>query len=82
VALLEAGGPEPTGAQYPGSYFTYSKPPKESKINWNFETEPQQNACLGKPRGRCIYPRGMPYIVITVKLSLSGLIRKKRNSDK
>jgi choline dehydrogenase len=58
VALLEAGGPEPTGAQYPGSYFTYSNPPPESKINWNFETEPQQNACLGRPGKRCVWPRG------------------------
>jgi len=81
VALLEAGGPEPTGAQYPGSYFTYSKPPPESTINWNFETEPQQNACLAQPGGRCLYPRGMPYTAITVKLRLSGLIRKARRSD-
>ncbi|GFG36541.1 hypothetical protein Cfor_04789, partial [Coptotermes formosanus] len=48
VALLEAGGPEPTAAQYPGSYFTYSKPPPQSKINWNFQTEPQDNACLAR----------------------------------
>jgi choline dehydrogenase len=58
VALLEAGGPEPTGTQYPGSYFAYSKPPLESPINWNFETEPQENACLGRPGKRCIWPRG------------------------
>ena len=82
VALLEAGGPEPTGAQYPGSYFTYSKPPPESEINWNFKTERQQNACLAQPGGHCVYPRGMPYTVITVKLILSGLIRKKSHSGK
>lgn len=58
VALLEAGGPEPTGTQYPGSYFAYSKPPPQSKINWNFETEPQENACLGRPGKRCMWPRG------------------------
>ncbi|XP_069683578.1 glucose dehydrogenase [FAD, quinone]-like isoform X2 [Periplaneta americana] len=58
VALLEAGGPEPTGTQYPGSYFTYSNPPPESSINWNFVTEPEKNACLGKPDMRCVWPRG------------------------
>ncbi|KAJ9576183.1 hypothetical protein L9F63_006916, partial [Diploptera punctata] len=58
VALFEAGGPEPVGAQYPGSYFTYSHPSPRSKINWNFVTEPQQNACLGKPDRKCVWPRG------------------------
>jgi choline dehydrogenase-like flavoprotein len=62
VALLEAGGPEPIGTQYPGSYFSYSRPPPNSTINWNFETEPQQNACLGRPGGKCLWPRGMPNI--------------------
>ena len=64
VALLEAGGPEPSGAQYPGSYFAYSKPPPESKINWNFKTEPQKNACLAQSEGKCSYPRGTPDTVI------------------
>jgi choline dehydrogenase len=62
VALLEAGGPEPIGTQYPGSYFSYSRPPPNSTINWNFETEPQKNACLGRPGGKCLWPRGMPNI--------------------
>ncbi|PSN37053.1 hypothetical protein C0J52_20886 [Blattella germanica] len=53
VALFEAGGPEPVGTQYPGSYFAYSRPPPESTINWNFVTEPEKNACLGKPERRC-----------------------------
>lgn len=64
VVLLEAGGPEPIGTQYPGSYFSYSRPPPESKINWNFETEPQRSACLGRPEGKCVWPRGMHNIRI------------------
>ncbi|XP_068086553.1 glucose dehydrogenase [FAD, quinone] isoform X2 [Anabrus simplex] len=54
VALFEAGGPEPTGAQFPGGYFSYLR----SSIDWNYELEPQQGACLGATGGRCCWPRG------------------------
>ena len=65
VALLEAGGPEPVGTQYPGSYFAYSRPPPQSDINWNFVTEPERNACLGRPGRRCVWPRGMIILNLT-----------------
>ncbi|PSN35009.1 hypothetical protein C0J52_09837, partial [Blattella germanica] len=59
VALLEAGGPYPTGSMFPGSYSAYAKP--ESPINWNFVIEKQKHACLGYKNGTCLYPRGNPY---------------------
>ncbi|KAK7864806.1 hypothetical protein R5R35_012293 [Gryllus longicercus] len=54
VALLEAGGPEPTGTQIPGTYFSYLK----SDIDWNYPLEPQTNAFLGQPGGLGYWPRG------------------------
>ncbi|XP_046386750.1 glucose dehydrogenase [FAD, quinone]-like [Ischnura elegans] len=54
VLLLEAGGPEPTAAQPPAMYFNYHG----SGIDWDFETEPQEMACLAMPGRRCRWPRG------------------------
>ncbi|XP_063218648.1 glucose dehydrogenase [FAD, quinone]-like [Bacillus rossius redtenbacheri] len=55
VALLEAGGPEPTASQAPSMYFNYQRPHSH---NWDFALEPQGAACLGYPAGRCHWPRG------------------------
>ena len=60
VALLEAGGPHPTASMVPGNYFRYSN--SRSSINWDFELEPDANACLGWENGRCRIPRGQNYI--------------------
>ena len=56
VALLEAGGPYPTGCMFPGSYFNYAKPGNE--FNWDFPLEPQEQACKGQQGGICRWPRG------------------------
>nr|XP_018896597.1 PREDICTED: glucose dehydrogenase [FAD, quinone]-like [Bemisia tabaci] len=55
VALLEAGGPEPLGAQVPSTYHNYEG---HAEIDWNFSMEPQEGACLGWPQGRCHFARG------------------------
>jgi hypothetical protein len=80
VALLEAGGPEPTGAQYPGSYFAYSKPSPESEINWNFQTELQANACLARSGKNCVYPRGMSDTVIKEFYGAEPILRTQQSS--
>ena len=63
VALLEAGGPYPTASMAPGNYFRYSN--SRSNINWNFELEPEVNACQGWENGRCRIPRGEYYTNIS-----------------
>ncbi|XP_063241431.1 glucose dehydrogenase [FAD, quinone]-like [Bacillus rossius redtenbacheri] len=57
VALLEAGGAAPAAAQVPAEYLAYPRP--GSPINWDFPLEPQPHACLGRPGGRCRWPRGL-----------------------
>lgn len=44
VLLLEAGGPETNFSIIPGMYDYLQK----SRMNWNFNTTRQKNACLGK----------------------------------
>ena len=56
VALLEAGGPYPTGTMIPGTYFSYTKP--DVAINWNLPLEPVTTSCLGHKNGQCRIPRG------------------------
>ncbi|GJQ80215.1 hypothetical protein Trydic_g23790 [Trypoxylus dichotomus] len=55
VLVLEAGGDEPPGAQVPSMVINYHGDPH---IDWNFKTEPQENACLGYDEKRCEWPRG------------------------
>nr|CAD7589266.1 unnamed protein product [Timema genevievae] len=55
VALLEAGGPEPTENQVPAMYLNHHGP---SNINWDFKLDPQTSACLGYKGGCCHWPRG------------------------
>ena len=59
VALLEAGGPYPTGVMFPGSYFNYAK--SGNRFNWDFPLEPQEHACKGLKNGICRWPRGERY---------------------
>ncbi|XP_054272001.1 glucose dehydrogenase [FAD, quinone]-like [Macrosteles quadrilineatus] len=54
VTLLEAGGPAPASTQPSGFYFNYQR----SRIDWNYPLERQDRSCLGRPGGRCHYPRG------------------------
>jgi glucose dehydrogenase (acceptor) len=55
VLLIEAGGDEPPGSQVPSMVTNYQGDPH---MDWNYKTEPQNQACLGYPEGRCSWPRG------------------------
>jgi len=51
VLLLEAGGEEPFLLDVPSlKDFAY-----KSRVDWNYETEPLEGVCGGKP---CEWPRG------------------------
>ncbi|KZS07473.1 Glucose dehydrogenase [Daphnia magna] len=54
VLLLEAGGEEPMAADVPGTAAVLQR----SKVDWNFRTEPQSDACLAFRDKRCNWPRG------------------------
>ncbi|XP_071448090.1 glucose dehydrogenase [FAD, quinone] [Hetaerina americana] len=54
VLLLEAGGDEPTATHVPSMFLNWFG----TAIDWNFQTEPQEMACLGNPEQRCGWPRG------------------------
>ncbi|XP_069699187.1 glucose dehydrogenase [FAD, quinone]-like [Periplaneta americana] len=51
VLLLEAGGDEPLEMDVP-SFRDYGY---ESRMDWNYETQPQEDVCGGQP---CTWPRG------------------------
>lgn len=54
VLLIEAGGDEPTGTQVPSMFLNFLG----SSIDWSFNTEPEDMACLSSPERRCNWPRG------------------------
>ncbi|XP_032795330.2 glucose dehydrogenase [FAD, quinone] isoform X1 [Daphnia magna] len=54
VLLLEAGGEDPMAADVPGTAAVLQR----SKVDWNFRTEPQSDACLAFRDKRCNWPRG------------------------
>lgn len=54
VLLIEAGGDEPTGTQVPSMFLNFLG----SSIDWSFNTEPEETACLSSPERRCNWPRG------------------------
>lgn len=54
ILVLEAGGDETPFTLIPGAYLTSLR----SEMNWGYTTEPQVNACLQMPGGRCPLPRG------------------------
>nr|CAD7260507.1 unnamed protein product [Timema shepardi]CAD7574262.1 unnamed protein product [Timema californicum] len=54
VLLIEAGEDEPTGAQVPSMFLNFIG----STIDWAYNTEPEDMACLGQPGRRCYWPRG------------------------
>ncbi|PSN57110.1 hypothetical protein C0J52_01296, partial [Blattella germanica] len=45
VLLLEAGGEEPEVQDIPGFYYFLS----DIRVDWNYRTEPQEDACAGQP---------------------------------
>lgn len=48
------GGDEPLGSQVPSMFFNFIG----SEIDWKYNTEPEQKACLSSPEQRCYWPRG------------------------
>ncbi|XP_049942502.1 glucose dehydrogenase [FAD, quinone]-like [Schistocerca serialis cubense] len=54
VLLLEAGADPPLTADIPPLFHSL----QESEIDWGYETEPQEAACLGMEGRRCYWPRG------------------------
>ncbi|XP_012266950.1 glucose dehydrogenase [FAD, quinone] isoform X2 [Athalia rosae] len=54
VLLLEAGMDEPTGTQIPSFFFNFLG----SDIDWQYTTEPEDEACLNKEGKKCYWPRG------------------------
>ncbi|CAG9770881.1 unnamed protein product [Ceutorhynchus assimilis] len=54
VLLIEAGNDEPTGTQVPSMFLNFIG----SEIDWAFQTEPEQQACLAEKEQRCYWPRG------------------------
>ncbi|XP_025205894.1 glucose dehydrogenase [FAD, quinone] isoform X2 [Melanaphis sacchari] len=54
VLLIEAGGDEPTGTQVPSMFLNFLG----SSIDWSYNTEPEEMACLSSPERRCNWPRG------------------------
>ncbi|KAL7292804.1 glucose dehydrogenase [FAD, quinone] [Trichogramma pretiosum] len=54
VLLLEAGLDEPTGTQIPSFFFNFLG----SEIDWKYNTESENEACLNKDNRQCYWPRG------------------------
>ena len=54
VLLLEAGLDEPASTQVPSFFRNYLG----SDIDWNYETESEEKACLNKKDKKCTWPRG------------------------
>ncbi|XP_011867252.1 PREDICTED: glucose dehydrogenase [FAD, quinone]-like [Vollenhovia emeryi] len=54
VLLLEAGLDEPTGTQIPSFFFNFIG----SEIDWQYNTESEDDACLNKENRKCYWPRG------------------------
>jgi len=54
VLLLEAGLDEPTGTQIPSFFFNFIG----SEIDWQYNTESEDEACLNKEHRKCYWPRG------------------------
>lgn len=54
VLGIEAGGNEPTGTQVPSMFLNFLG----SDIDWGYQTEPQDTACLNNDDRRCGWPRG------------------------
>ncbi|KOC62384.1 Glucose dehydrogenase [acceptor] [Habropoda laboriosa] len=54
VLLLEAGLDEPTGTQIPSFFFNFIG----TDIDWQYNTESEDTACLNKEDRKCYWPRG------------------------
>lgn len=57
VLLLEAGLDEPTGTQVPSFFFNFLG----TNIDWQYNTESEDTACLNSKDRRCYWPRGKVY---------------------
>lgn len=54
ILLLEAGGDETVFSQIPGMAINIQR----TKLDWQYETEPQDNTCLSYRNQKCKWPRG------------------------
>lgn len=63
VLLLEAGLDEPTGTQIPSFFFNFIG----TDIDWQYNTESEDTACLNKDDRKCYWPRGKVCIHFTWK---------------
>ncbi|XP_022196327.1 glucose dehydrogenase [FAD, quinone] [Nilaparvata lugens] len=54
VLLIEAGMNEPTGTQVPSMFLNFLG----TSIDWGYQTEPEDMACLAENERRCNWPRG------------------------
>ena len=66
VLLLEAGLDEPASTQVPSFFRNYIG----SDIDWKYQTEREERACLNKKDRRCPWPRGKVSKIYT-KISFS-----------
>lgn len=70
VLLLEAGLDEPTGTQIPSFFFNFIG----TNIDWQYNTESEDTACLNKDDRKCYWPRGKVCILRTIFNIISFMI--------
>ncbi|XP_049882672.1 glucose dehydrogenase [FAD, quinone]-like [Pectinophora gossypiella] len=74
VLLLEAGGNPTLGTEIPALFINNYG----TNEDWNFRTEPQEQACLNYKEQRCYWPRGK---VLGGTSSINGMYYIKGNQE-
>ncbi|KPJ10999.1 Glucose dehydrogenase [acceptor] [Papilio machaon] len=74
ILLLEAGGNPTLGTEIPALYVNNY----ETKVDWNFRTEPQKYACLNYKDQKCYWPRGK---VLGGTSSINGMFYLRGNKQ-
>lgn len=67
MLLVEAGIDEPTGTQVPSMFLNFLG----SSIDWGYQTEPEEMACLNEEGKKCYWPRGKVRCVLIYLLIFS-----------
>lgn len=67
---MEAGIDEPTGTQVPSMFLNFLG----SSIDWGYQTEPEEMACLNEEEKRCYWPRGKVRCVLNNFVSQKNTI--------
>lgn len=79
VLLLEAGLDEPTGTQIPSFFFNFIG----TDIDWQYNTESEDTACLNKDDRKCYWPRGKVCLHVYLKIIfVKKLIKEIRKNIK